>query len=289
MADADIVDRAEQFVWLTARLLDRARFAHLFRGGDRAAVLAALRPYQNRDGGFGNAIEPDVRAPISHPEGGDHAVQILDEVGAANDPMLPPLLDYFASVARLDGGLPFAVPEVLGYPHAPWWQVPDDPPGALLPTAAIVAGLIDNGVTHRWLDRATAFCWDRIEGLEETSPYEARAVLPFLDAVADRERAARAFERLRPLVLDSGMVAYDPHAEGEVHMPLDFAPTPDSLARRLFSVEVIDEQLDALAAAQADDGGWRFNWPVWTPVTEPEWRGWVTIRALKILRAYGRV
>ena len=115
-------------------------------------------------------------------------------------------------------------------------------------------------------------------------------MLPFLDAVADRSRAERAFERLRPLVLDSGMVAYDPHAGGEVHMPLDFAPTPDSLARRLFSTEVIDEHLDALIAAQAEkDGGWRFNWPVWTPVTEPEWRGWVTVRALKILRAYGRV
>jgi hypothetical protein len=68
-----------------------------------------------------------------------------------------------------------------------------------------------------------------------------------------------------------------------------FAPRPDSLARRLFTDEIIDAHLDALVAAQQEDGGWPINWQVWTPATGLEWRGWATIEALKTLRAYGRL
>ena len=46
-----------------ARPLERALFAHAFEGGGRTAVLAALVPYQNDDGGFGHALEPDWGAP----------------------------------------------------------------------------------------------------------------------------------------------------------------------------------------------------------------------------------
>jgi hypothetical protein len=42
----------------------------------------------------------------------------------------------------------------------------------------------------------------------------------------------------------------DPAATGEVHGPLDFAPTPDTVARRLFSDEVIEAHLDHLLAGQ---------------------------------------
>ena len=43
--------RAADFIWRSARLIDRARFAYLFFHGDRETVLAALRAYQNVDGG----------------------------------------------------------------------------------------------------------------------------------------------------------------------------------------------------------------------------------------------
>ncbi len=65
MLTASALDAAERFTWLNARLIDRLRFAHLFRGGAAAPVVAALRPYQNADGGFGNGLEPDFRGPVS--------------------------------------------------------------------------------------------------------------------------------------------------------------------------------------------------------------------------------
>jgi hypothetical protein len=45
----------------------------------------------------------------------------------------------------------------------------------------------------------------------------------------------------------------------------------------------------AAAAGQRDDGGWMFNWPSWPPAAERDWRGYLTVDALRILRANGRL
>jgi hypothetical protein len=57
----------------------------------------------------------------------------------------------------------------------------------------------------------------------------------------------------------------------------------------MWSDEIIDRHLDAFAAGQQADGGWTFNWQVWAPMVEQEWRGVVTVRALTVLRDYGRL
>ena len=67
MATTPDLSKATDFLWRTARLLERRRFAYLFLDGEQQAVLEALRPYQNPDGGFGNGLEPDVRGPVSQP------------------------------------------------------------------------------------------------------------------------------------------------------------------------------------------------------------------------------
>ena len=36
-----------------------------------------------------------------------------------------------------------------------------------------------------------------------------------------------------------------------------------------------------------DDGGWTFNWLAWSPAAEREWRGFLTVDALRLLRANG--
>lgn len=203
--------------------------------------------------------------------------------------MVTSALTYLESITRPDGGVPFVLPSVADYPRAPWWQTDDDPPGSLNPTAALVGKLYKHHVTHPWIDRAAAFCWAKLDALTSTSPYEIRAVLPFLDHAPDRTRAQQAWERYSRLILDGDNITLDPHAEGEVHSPLDFAPSPDTLARSLVSDDVIKKHLDAVAARQDADGGWRFNFLSWTPITEPEWRGWVTLENLLTLRAYGRL
>lgn len=278
---------AERFLWLNARVLERRRFQHLFRGAAAEPLVAALRSYQNPDGGYGNALEPDLRGDGSQPVPAQHALEILHEAGRDDDPAIDRLSDHLATITAPDGGVPFVLPSVRDTPHAPWWQTPDDPPGSLVPTGTLAGQLHRIGSSHPWLRRATDFCWTAIDTLTEVPPYVAHAVLTFLDHVPDRARAEAAFARLREPILDS--VALDPHATGEAHFPLDFAATPDGLARRLFDDDLIHEHLDALVDAQADDGGWTVNFLIWTPITAHDWRGVITVDRLKTLRAYGRL
>jgi hypothetical protein len=285
----DVLDAAADFVWRTGRLIDRHRFAHQFLGGDRAPVLAALAAYQNPDGGFGNALEPDLRGPASQPETLEVAFWVLDGVDAMHDPMVTAACDWLVGASTAEGGVPFVLPSALEHPRAPWWQTGQDPPASLVPTAAIAGLLHKHRVDHPWLAPATAWTWRAVDAIEQTSPYEVHSVLPFLEHVPDRERAEAAFRRVGELTLAQGLVALDPAAEGEVHGPLEFAPGPDSMARRLFADEVIEAHLDHLLASQRPDGGWTVNFPAWTEAAGLEWRAWVTVHNLGVLRSYGRL
>ena len=85
-------------------------------------------------------------------------------------------------------------------------------------------------------------------------------------------------------------MATDPDTpSSEAHSPLAMSPHPEARSRRLFDATLIDRHLDALAAGQQDDGGWTFDWPAWCPAATHEWRGHLTVRALKTLRANGRL
>ncbi len=280
---------AADFIWRNARVLERQVFAALFLGGDMMRALEALRPYQNKDGGFGNGLEPDIRGPVSQPVPTEFAFRTLDQVGAIEETMIGRACDYLQTVTTDEGGVPWVLPSVRDYPRAPWWETSDNPPASLNPTAA-VAGLLQKWkIEHPWRDPATAFCWRKIDEQAEIGGYEVRSVLTFLEYVPDRARAASVFEEFGKRMLQLGDLSLDPDEPREVFKPLDFAPTPSSIARSLFAEEVIDAHLDALARLQQPAGGWPITYFVWTPATELEGGSWRTIEALCILRSYGRL
>ncbi|GAA4230761.1 hypothetical protein GCM10022254_26350 [Actinomadura meridiana] len=280
------LDRAAAFMRVNGRLIDRHRFALHFGGGPAGPVLAALRAYENPDGGYGHALEPDLRGEGSQPVPAQHALDVLHQCGADDDPAATRIGDYLSSITKHGGGAPFVLPSVRDTPHAPWWQTQDDPPGAINPTGSLAGMLHRAGSRHPWLGPATDFCWRHLEdGADEPGAYDALSILTFLDHVPDRDRAEAAFIRVR----DALAAALDPDAEGAHHTPLDFAPTPDGYGRRLFTADTIDAHLDALVDAQDDDGGWNVAFPIWTPITRPEWRGHITVERLRTLRAYGRL
>ena len=284
----DALAAAERYLTLNARLVDRLRFARLFRAGLAGPVRAAVLAYQNQDGGFGNAIEPDLRGAGSQPQGIEMAFWLLDEIGAFDDPVVQAACDWLVSTTTADGGVPWVLPSVVDDERGPWWQPEGDPaPAALNPTAPIAGLLHAHKIQHPWLAGATEFCWTRIAETTEVGDYDALCILAFLERVPDRDRAEKEFERLSEALLAS--VALDPDAQGHVHSPLDFAPAPRALARRLFSDEVIDLHLDALLDVQQDDGSWKPNFAMWTPVVAHEWGGHLTLARLKTLQAYGRI
>ncbi|MFE5615703.1 hypothetical protein [Streptomyces sp. NPDC056463] len=291
--------RAEQFVWLTARVLEQRRFAYHFLRGGAEPVEVALTAYLNEDGGYGHALEPDLRGPVSQPLHTGHALRVLDSIGRCGGLRVERICRYLTEVSTLDGALPAVHPSQRGYPSAPFVPIVDNPPSALLSTGPVVGLLHRNQVWHAWLFRATEFCWSAVESLEKSHPYEIEAAVAFLDGVPDRSRAQAVADRLGRLVRDQGLAALDPdrldelpvapgYAPGEHHFPYDYARVPDSLARRWFTEEEMARSLDHLAAGQQEDGGWPVTWREWAPGTALEARPIVTIEALRTLRAHGR-
>jgi hypothetical protein len=70
--------------------------------------------------------------------------------------------------------------------------------------------------------------------------------------------------------------------------PLDIAPYPGRPVRDLYSPEVVAADLDHLAGRQPD-GGWTVDYLQISPAGSLDWRGYVTLRALDILRRNARL
>jgi hypothetical protein len=185
------VDSAERFVLANARLLDRHRLAVLLHRAPVTPVLDALRAYRNPDGGFGHALEPDVRGPGSEPVATLHALEVLAEIEALDDPTLTGVGAWVASIADPDGGVPFVLPAAAAYPHAPW-MVPSE--GGSHLTFAIAGALWEAGSSEPWLQRATEWCWAKLERPDELTAYWVKFSLDFLDRAPDHTRARTAIE-----------------------------------------------------------------------------------------------
>ena len=281
------LEKAESFILNNARLLERRLFDYLFKDGSREAVLSALKAYQNADKGFGNALEPDKRTRSSQPVDQEVALRILDDIGL-NGSLVKDLLSFIDRITTPEGGVPFVLPTVADAPRAPWWNTDEAQPSASINPTASLAGLLHkHSADHPWLSKATAFCWQHIESLEDAHDNDLLCILLFLEHVPERERAQKSFERISPIVLNRTALA--PKAEGYVHYPYHYAPAPSSLAHTLYKPELIEQHLDALTNSQQDDGGWAISWPAVSPGCELEYRGVVTLNSLKVLRAYGKV
>jgi hypothetical protein len=286
------LEAAAQFIHSNGRLLERRRFEHLFVVPDPDGVLRAVEAYKNPDGGVG-AMEPDLRTPASQPSAVLYAFEALEDVVADRPHQVAAFgaeaLDWIATTANADGGIPFVLPSAAGYPHAPWWAPAEDPPSSLLMTAGVVAAALRLGLDHPWLAKATTYVWDAITHLKLSDAYAFRYTVHFLDVVPDRARADAEIDVLADRMPDDGILKVEAGVEGETLSALEVAPRPDHVGVRLFPRPLIDTLLDELERAQQDDGGWTFSWPAWNPAAAFEWRGVVTLQALTTLRAYGRL
>jgi tyrosine-protein phosphatase YwqE len=195
--------------------------------------VRGLWAYVNPDGGIG-ALEPDLRAPAGQPLAVLSALAILAEAGARDDALATGALDWLlADGTNPDGGVPFVLPSLRGWPHVPWLEAPDDPPSSLLATAGLVAHVQRLGLEHQWRTPATEFCWARAASAgDATDPHTLRHVLDFLDTAGDRPRAEALLDALAEKIPSDGVLTVNAGIAGEVLRPLDLAPHPGHAARR---------------------------------------------------------
>ncbi len=288
----DAFAAGDRFLLTHARLLEQRVFAACFLGQPASAVVDAVRGYQNPDGGFAHALEPDTRCPASLPIYVETAFLALAAAGATDRGMVGRACDYLGRVADeagADGAVPPALPVIEQFPRAAHWTEWTYEP-SVNPTAGLVGLLYQLGVDHPWRAAGEAYCWRQVEsGALPDEGHALREVFVFLEHVPDTDRADKYVPEVLSRLSGASSIKLDPDAEGYGLTPLDLAPLASSRWRSLFSAEQIEAHLDRLQRDQQADGGWPITWEPPEGAALNEWRGIVTLGALRTLTSYGRL
>jgi hypothetical protein len=118
-------EEIRSFVYRNARPLELALWQYHFEKGNKENVLSALLYYQNDDGGFGKAIEPDNWNPESTPYAANFAIEMLRRIDFTEieHPLYQGVIHYLENTTYQGyNGWFFSVPDNDVYPHAIWWQ-----------------------------------------------------------------------------------------------------------------------------------------------------------------------
>ena len=278
---------ARSFLLTEGRLLERRLFATLFEGAPASGVVDTLRGYQNPDGGFGHGLEPDKRCPASLPIDVEMALMALVAAETYDETMVLRACDWLAAVANDSGAVPLAFPVMEGYPRAEHWSDWTYAYG-VHPTAGLAGLLHALQVDHPWVGRATQFSWSAIEDALPDDAHAVREVLLFLENAPDQERAEGMVPAVAERLPKANHYRGDPEDPNYGVSPLGYAPTPTSRWRALFSDDLIAGHLDRLERDQQPDGGWPITWEPPGQASVLEYRGIVTLDAMRTLVAYGR-
>ena len=282
----DVFARAHDFLLTHARLLERRIFEVRFEAGEPTAVEAAVRAYQNRDGGLGDALEPDLRTTTSQPIFAEVGLSALEAVGLRSPALAKQVGGQLAALAGSGGLLPAILDNALTAPHAAHWRAPSWLEPGPNPSFGICGLLHYHGYADPWLDDLTQTCVSR---LRDDAPRESHALLSALSLVShlpDREVAATLATKIAEALPEAEFFIADPVSEGYGLTPLHFAPGPGAPLRDFFDSDSIDAHLKALLARQEQDGGWPITWEAPGPAAVCEWRGRLTLAAISSLCAY---
>jgi len=284
----EVLERGRRFIWENGRLLERAIFTWRFMEGPPGQVVAVLRAYQNADGGFGQALEPDVRAPDSQPLFVEFGLRTLYECGLRDGGLARAACDFLARHADLQRGIPTLFETFEDYPHAGHWSRQ-----ATQPAMDRLAGLVGlarwQGVVHPWLAAAEPLCLAYLLSERLDDAHSIQNAFCLAESMQDRAAAQGLFDKLAGDLAQANFYCAEAPVDRYGLTPLQFAPAPSAYCRPIFRGDQIEAHLQDLAAQQESDGGWPVRWGPPGAAALLEWRAYGTLRALCVLRAYGKI
>lgn len=297
----DKIDNAEKYIKANCRSLEYARFNLFFKNGPTEPVIEELKKFQNADGGFGHALEPDFMLPDSSPLSTSIAFQFLDEIKNPDKDMVHKAVQYLEKVFVKERSRWFAISEAVNdYPHAVWWHWDKEKKQTVIdeswanPSAELIGFLntYREHVTTLNVDELTEYAiswWEKKE--EFTSEHDVYCYIRLYRHLP-QDLAIRLEKNL--IEATKKLVAYDPEKwKSYTPQPLHFANSPNFF---LYDVvkDGVETNLDYLINTVNENGVWGPNWTwrqyenVW-PQQKVKWEGVITIQNLKVLAAYDRI
>lgn len=279
-------ENAANFIWKYGRLLERRIFEYFFLGGSEENVLTALKAYQNNDGGFGNAIEPDLRTPDSQPLFMEFALRILYDCNIKDIELSQKACDYVSKHADLAKGIPTINTSSENFPRAGHWNHPLSTEPSFDRLTGLVGLLKWQGIEDTWLDTATEVCLDYISTKKYDDAHTILTSFCLLESLPQSEYINGLYKKLSNELVTARFLRMDARSQNYGLSPLEFAPSPESYCRSIFSEDTIIQHLEFMKSQQEADGGWKISWEPPSETAKFEWRAYVTLNNLMILKSY---
>ncbi len=286
---------AIKYVLENARPLELAVFRYFFEGGSNQAVIAELSKFQNTDGGFGNALEPDFFNPNSSPIATNDAIITLSRVNALDrdSNIVKGIVRYLDSHDSFNEDKKrwlFAIDSNKDYPHAIWWEKKGDGISKFNPSVSLAAFMICYGkrtpLYEEIIKEAIEYLRNGELGGDDINCYlpayellTSNCVSDIVDLTIFKDLLCKAIENC---------ICKDIEKYG-----VEYVPMPSTIFTGRYT-EFITPEIEPLIAAekailgklQTEDGGFDITWKWYTPYTDEYeqarnwWRPRITIEKL---------
>jgi hypothetical protein len=284
-----ILELGASFIWQNARLLERAIFELNFHNGSPARILEILHAYQNDDGGFGHALEPDLRCPESQPLFVEFALRTMYDCNQRDAGIADAAFEFLSRHADLKNGIPLVFPSYRQYPHAAHMDSPYAWQPSMERLTSLVGLLSWQRISHVWMSKAVEACIEFAVNNRFTDVHTILNAFCLLEALSAEQPVDQLFKRFAEDLARSNYYCAEVPVTDYCLTPLNFAMTPGSYCRRIFTDAQIEAHLTELERQQEEDGGWPIKWDPPEGTSRMEWRAYKTVAALSTLRAYGRL
>lgn len=286
---------AIKYVLQNARPLELAVYKYFFENESNQTVVDELLKFQNADGGFGNALEPDFFNPNSSPIATNDAIITLCRVNALdrNSDIVKGIVRYLESHDSFDEYKKrwlFAIDSNKDYPHAIWWEKKDDGISGFNPSISLAAFLVCYGNRTSLYEEIIKEGLEYFENAEEVSGDSLKCFLLAYELLKENDiNYIIDLEFFKNLLCKSigNSICKDIEKYGVEYVPMPsviFAGTYQELITPEIKPLIAVER-DVLSKLQMKDGGFDITWKWYTPYPEFEqarawWRPRITIEKL---------
>lgn len=287
---------AKQFILQNARPVDLAVYQYYFENRSNQKVIAELAKYQNKDGGFGNGLEPDFVNPASSPIATNDAIITLYRTGALgkDSDMVKGIVKYLDSHDSFDEDKKrwlFAIDSNKDYPHAIWWEKNEnDGISGFNPTMSLAVFMVCYGNERALYKDIMREGMKHLEESEEINGDELKCYLLAYELL----RQNNICEVINPEYLAElirkkidNVICKETEKYGVEYAtaPSDIFPGiyPEFITPKIRPL--IEAEKRALGRLQKEDGGYDITWQWYTQYPEFEqarknWRPRVTLEKL---------
>lgn len=293
-----IVDKNAAIKYITenARPLELAIYKYFFENESSQAVVDELSKFQNADGGFGHALEPDFFNPNSSPIATNDAITTLYRVNALNrdSDIVKGIVRYLASQDSFDEDKKrwlFAIDSNKDYPHAIWWEKKGDGISKFNPSVSLAAFIVCYGNRTSFYEEIIKEGFEHLKNGGDVSGDDINCYLlayklltknginDIIDINVFKDLLCTASENC---------ICKDTEKYG-----VEYVPMPSTIFTgrymEFITTEIkplITAEKDILGKQQMEDGGFDITWKWYTPYPDEYeqarawWRPRITIEKL---------